>query len=159
MSSDTTNNGTLLAEVEGIETDVFDGDGIRIKLKSHEDFNKIRESLTRIGVPAKGSVLWQSCHILHRQGEYAILHFKEMFAQDGRPSTMTHEDYGRRNRIALLLEEWGLCELIDKADAESNVSHLGMIKILSYADKKNWSLKPKYMMRADKARARKEGGA
>lgn len=138
------------------EIDVFNGCGIRINLTAPDDFNKIRESLTRIGVPARDNVLWQSCHILHRRGEYAILHFKEMFLQDGKPAEITTEDYGRRNRIAQLLEEWGLCEVIDKDEVESLTAHLGMIKILSYSEKGAWTLKPKYMMRTDKHRQHEE---
>jgi len=132
--------------------DVFNGAGIRIKLKTPDDFNKIRESLTRIGVPARDNTLWQSCHILHRKGQYAILHFKEMFEQDGKPATISDDDYARRNRIALLLEEWNLCDVVDKEQAQENVAHLGMIKVISFADKKNWTLKPKYVMRSDKMR-------
>jgi hypothetical protein len=135
------------------EEDVFEGAGVRIRLKSDEDFNKIRESLTRIGVPSKGNVLWQSCHILHRQGQYAILHFKEMFAQDGKPSSITEEDYGRRNRIVLLLEEWNMCEIIDKEEVVNNSSHISNVKVIRYNDRMNWVLKPKYMMRSEMYRA------
>lgn len=131
--------------------DVFNGNGVRISLNEPDDFNKIRESLTRIGIPSRDKTLWQSCHILHRQGQYAILHFKEMFQQDGKTANIDEEDYSRRNRIALLLEEWGLCKIIDREEVENTdkTSHLGMIKVISYKDKENWDLKPKYMMRSE----------
>ena len=125
------------------ENDVFDGLGVEIELKSPEDFLKIRETLTRIGVSSrKEKKLYQSCHILHKRGKYAILHFKEFFILDGLESDISESDIARRNKICKLLEEWGLVVILDD-DLEPMVS-MAQIKIIPHRDKSDWELVPKY---------------
>jgi hypothetical protein len=128
-----------------IKEDIFRGFGVEIKLKQPDDFLKVRETLTRIGVPSKkDKVLYQSCHILHKQGRYAILHFKELFGLDGKPNNMTEEDVSRRNTIANLLWEWDLIELVDPDKTKDPVSPISQIKILPFKEKDQWKLTPKY---------------
>lgn len=118
---------------------------IEVRLKNKEDFLKIVETLTRIGVISETKKeLYQSAHILHKQGKYYIVSFKEMFLLDGKDSTLSEEDLSRRNRIALLLEEWGLLEILSKELANKAVMPLSKIKIVSYKDKNNWKLVQKY---------------
>lgn len=127
--------------------DIFKGVGIEITLEDEDAFLKVRETLTRIGVSSrKEKVLYQSCHILHKQGRYVILHFKELFALDGKPSTITDNDIQRRNAIAKLLEEWGLINIIkeEKERIEGNLAPLHQIKIISYKEKDEWQLMSKY---------------
>lgn len=119
-------------------------DMIEIKIKEDDDFLKIKETLTRIGVASKkDKTLYQSCHILHKQGRYYIVHFKELFGIDGKSVNLTQSDLERRNAIVNLLEEWGLLAIIDpqKALPKCEVNHF---KILAYRDKENWTLTPKY---------------
>ena len=116
---------------------------LEVILKEPDDFLKVRETLSRIGVASrKEKILYQSCHILHKQGKYYIVHFKELFALDGKDTNLTENDIGRRNRIANLLKDWGLVS-IPKED-DDNMSPLSQIKIISFKDKKNWELKTKY---------------
>ena len=116
---------------------------IEIELKNPEDFLKIRETLTRIGVSSrKEQKLYQSCHILHKRGKYAIMHFKEFFILDGLESDISDTDIGRRNKICKLLEEWGLVVILDD-DIEPMVS-MAQIKIIPHKDKSEWELIPKY---------------
>ena len=116
---------------------------LEVILKEPDDFLKVRETLSRIGVASrKEKVLYQSCHILHKQGKYYIVHFKELFALDGKDTNLTENDIGRRNRISNLLKDWGLVS-IPKEDVD-NMSPLSQIKIISFKDKKNWELKTKY---------------
>lgn len=118
---------------------------VEVTLPNEEDFLKIKETLTRIGVASKKDrKLYQSCHILHKQGRYYIVHFKELFALDGKPSNFSDDDVGRRNTIANLLEEWGLVKLVLKDKSSSPVSPLSQIKILAYKDKDGWELIAKY---------------
>lgn len=124
--------------------DLFRGYGIEVTLKSKEDFLKVAETLTRIGLMAANKrCLYQSCHILHKQGRYAIMHFKEMFSLDGRHSSITESDIDRRTSIANLLHEWGLLTIVDKSKIISQPK-LTSIKIISHADRRNWELVPKY---------------
>ena len=118
---------------------------LEIELNEEEDFLKIRETLTRIGVASrKDMTIYQSCHILHKRGKYYIVHFKELFALDGKKTNFNENDLGRRNTIANLLAEWGLLNLVAaKRSAELTVP-LGQIKILSFKDKSNWNLVAKY---------------
>ena len=120
-------------------------DMVEVLLKEPDDFLRIKETLTRIGISSKKNpnTLYQSCHILHKQGRYIIVHFKELFLLDGRPSTLTQEDIDRRNTITQLLEDWGLLEIIDSSKISSQIS-LKHIKILPFKEKKNWNLVPKY---------------
>jgi hypothetical protein len=119
-------------------------DLIEIKLNNPEDFLKVKETLTRVGVSSKiEKKLFQSCHILHKRGKYYIVHFKELFGLDGLPCSLNEKDIGRRNAIACLLEEWGLLEIVSEDDLEPQAS-LSQIKILSHHEKKDWELVPKY---------------
>lgn len=128
-------------------SDIFKGVGVEITLDDEDAFLKVRETLTRIGVSSrKEKVLYQSCHILHKQGRYVILHFKELFALDGKPSTITDNDLQRRNAIANLLEEWGLVKILaDERDRiKDNLAPIHQIKIISYREKDEWELLSKY---------------
>jgi hypothetical protein len=119
-------------------------DLLEVTLQKPDDFLKVRETLTRIGVSSRAEKkLWQSCHILHKKGKYYIVHFKEMFALDDLPTSINTEDTGRRNTIACLLEEWGLVKIVDKAKITDKVP-LNKIKILPFKEKGEWELCPKY---------------
>ena len=125
------------------EVDVFDGLGVEIEMKNPEDFLKIRETLTRIGVSSrKENKLYQSCHILHKRGKYAILHFKEFFILDGLESDISEADVARRNKICKLLEEWGLVTILD--DDLEPMASMAQIKIIPHREKSEWELVPKY---------------
>lgn len=118
---------------------------VEVKLKEDDDFLKIRETLTRIGIASRKDMkLYQSCHILHKQGRYYIVHFKELFALDGKPTNFDESDISRRNTIVNLLNEWGLVELVDKTKSQEPVASLSQIKVLSYGDKDKWELVAKY---------------
>jgi hypothetical protein len=128
-------------------SDIFKGVGVEITLDDEDAFLKVRETLTRIGVSSrKERVLYQSCHILHKQGRYVILHFKELFLLDGKPSTITDNDLQRRNAIVNLLEEWNLLKILkdEKAKIEGNLAPIHQIKIISYKEKDEWELVSKY---------------
>jgi hypothetical protein len=118
---------------------------IEVTIAKEDDFLKIRETLTRIGVSSqKNKTIYQSCHILHKKGKYYITHFKELFALDGKPSNFGDEDKGRRNTISNLLAEWGLVTLVDNEKSKDPVAPLSQIKILPYKEKREWNLEPKY---------------
>jgi hypothetical protein len=118
---------------------------IEVTLAEKDDFLKIRETLTRIGVAAKKeNVLYQSCHILHKQGKYYIVHFKELFALDGKPSSMVENDVARRNTIINLLAEWGLIKIVTPEKIEEPKAPLSQIKIIAHKDKTDWELVAKY---------------
>lgn len=118
---------------------------IEVKLGNEDDFLKVRETLTRIGVASKKQqMLWQSCHILHKQGKYYIVHFKELFALDGKPSNISADDIARRNTIANLMAEWGLVTLVDPEKSKEPVAPLSQIKVLSFKEKDEWELVTKY---------------
>jgi hypothetical protein len=128
-----------------MNNDIFRGVGVEVNLEEQDDFLKVRETLTRIGVSSrKEKVLYQSCHILHKQGHYAIVHFKELFALDGKPSNLTENDIQRRNAIANLLEEWELVKILNRYDIEDNLAPIHQIKIISFKEKDEWELVPKY---------------
>ena len=115
---------------------------LEVALKEPDDFLKIRETLSRIGVASrKEKKLYQSCHILHKQGKYFIVHFKELFALDGKNTNLSENDVARRNRIATLLADWGLVEIIGKTDP---IAPLSQIKIISFKEKNEWILETKY---------------
>ena len=117
---------------------------IEITLNEPDDFLKVRETLTRIGVASrKEKKLYQSCHILHKQGRYFIVHFKELFALDGKRANLTTNDVQRRNRISQLLADWGLIKILN-ADQIQDIAPLNQIKVLSYKDKGDWILETKY---------------
>ena len=114
-------------------------------LKEPDDFLKVRETLTRIGVASrKDKIIYQSCHILHKQGRYFIVHFKELFALDGKPTNFSENDQARRNTIANLLAEWGLIKLINPEEISELVVPLNQLKILSFKEKDLWELTAKY---------------
>ena len=118
---------------------------VEVSLNEQDDFLKVRETLTRIGVSSrKERVLYQSCHILHKQGRYYIVHFKELFALDGKPSNISENDIQRRNAIANLLEEWGLVKVLNPKIIEGNIAPLHQIKIISFKEKDDWQLITKY---------------
>tara|TARA_Y100000004_G_C8660849_1_gene305131 strand:+ start:95 stop:532 length:438 start_codon:yes stop_codon:yes gene_type:complete len=118
---------------------------VEIKLKDDEDFLKIRETLTRIGIASKKDrTLYQSCHILHKRGKYYIVHFKELFALDGKSSNFDENDIARRNTIANLLAEWGLLSLVDESKSSDITVPLSQIKIIAHKNKGDWNLVAKY---------------
>ena len=118
---------------------------VEVQLSESEDFLKIKETLTRIGVASrKQNKLYQSCHILHKQNKYYIVHFKELFLLDGKPSDFSEDDKGRRNTIINLLKEWGLIKIVKPELIEQPKSPMGQIKIISYSEKSNWELEAKY---------------
>lgn len=119
-------------------------DMIQVSLKEPDDFLKVRETLTRIGVASKKEKkLYQSCHILHKKGQYFIVHFKELFALDGKRANLSANDVQRRNRIIQLLSDWGLVE-ITNVEKISDAAPLSQIKVISYKDKGDWTLESKY---------------
>jgi len=124
---------------------------VEIFLSEPDDFLKVRETLTRIGVASrKEKKIYQSCHILHKQGRYFIVHFKELFALDGKHTNITLNDIQRRNRIAKLLSDWNLVELASD-ECTHDVAPLNQIKVLSYREKGEWILEPKYNIGARKS--------
>ena len=117
---------------------------VEVLLKQPDDFLKVRETLTRIGVASRTeNKLYQSCHILHKQGRYFIVHFKELFMLDGKPGSLSENDLHRRNRIARLLSDWNLVTLVNELD-DSQLAPLSQIKILPYREKADWELIAKY---------------
>lgn len=127
------------------DDDIFDGLGVEINLKNKEDFLKVKETLTRIGVSSKKEKkLFQSCHILHKRGRYAIMHFKEMFLLDGLDSDISNDDIGRRNTIVRLLVEWNLIDVVDPDEYKEPQISLARLKIIPHKEKEQWQLIPKY---------------
>lgn len=123
---------------------IFNNVGVHIKLFDEEDFMVVRETLSRIGVSPKGkNILYQSCHLIHKNGVYIVAHFKELFALDGLPSNVSEEDIKRRNAIIQLLEEWELLEIIDKEKTADKMPINGL-KIIKYGERDNWELIPKF---------------
>ena len=117
---------------------------VEVKLSQPDDFLKVRETLSRIGVASrKEKKLYQSCHILHKQGKYYIVHFKELFALDGKTANLTQNDVQRRNRITQLLSDWGLISIVDD-EAIVDIAPLNQIKVLAYKEKGEWELESKY---------------
>ena len=117
---------------------------LEISLNEPDDFLKVRETLTRIGVASrKDNKLFQSCHILHKQGRYFIVHFKELFLLDGKPSNLLENDVQRRNTISVLLSDWGLISILNP-EAAKDVAPLRQIKVIPFKDKSEWELCPKY---------------
>jgi hypothetical protein len=117
---------------------------VEVNLKQPDDFLKVRETLTRIGVASrKEKKLFQSCHILHKKGQYYIVHFKELFALDGKKANLSENDIQRRNRIVKLLSDWGLIELVKESSVD-DVAPLSQIKVISYKERTEWILESKY---------------
>ena len=128
-------------------------DMVEVVLNEPDDFLKVRETLTRIGVASrKDRKLYQSCHILHKQGRYYIVHFKELFALDGKNTNLSLNDVQRRNRISKLLSDWGLISIVNEFQIE-DVAPLNQIKVLSYKDKGDWTLESKYNIGRKKVEA------
>ena len=120
---------------------------VEVKIAEEEDFLKIKETLTRIGVASrKDKKLYQSCHIFHKQGQYFIVHFKEMFAIDGKPSNFSDEDKGRRNKIIELLQDWGLIKVVEQEKIKEPTVLMSQIKVLNHKEKGEWTLEAKYNM-------------
>ena len=120
-------------------------DMLEISFKENDDFLKIRETLTRIGVASrKDKTLYKSCHILHKRGKYYLVHFKELFALDGKESSITENDLARRNAIARLLEEWDLLSILDEEQSSTPLAPMSQIKVLPHKEKPEWNLVAKY---------------
>ena len=133
---------------------------VEISLNDPQDFLKIRETLTRVGVSSRvGNKLYQSCHILHKRGKYYITHFKELFALDGLPSKMTDDDYARRNTIVGLLAEWNLVKIVDEEKCQEPLASLRRIKIISHKNRHEWELLPKYHIGRKPSRSENETGS
>jgi len=125
--------------------DIFKGVGIEVTIPSPDSFLKVKETLTRIGISSrKEKKLYQTCHILHKQGRYSILHFKELFILDSKKDTFADEDEARRNTIVNLLEEWGLVAIVNPDSSKEPIAQLNQIKIISHKEKSNWTLEAKY---------------
>lgn len=125
--------------------DIFRGCGVEIELPDPDSFLKVKETLTRIGIASrKDKKLYQSCHILHKQGRYVILHFKELFMLDGKINNFSDEDKARRNTIVNLIEQWGLVKTVDPTQIEDPVAPLSQIKVLPHREKGEWELVAKY---------------
>jgi len=127
-----------------IEIEWQPSDMVEVSLSEPDDFLKVRETLTRIGVASrKEKKIYQSCHILHKQGKYYIVHFKELFALDGKKTNLSLNDVQRRNRIAQLLCDWGLISIVDVSKIE-DIAPLNQIKVLAFKEKDEWTLESKY---------------
>ena len=120
-------------------------DMVEVTLKEKDDFLKVRETLTRIGVASKKEkILYQSCHILHKQGKYYIVHFKELFSLDGKPTDFSDNDIARRNTVTNLLSDWELLQIVDKEKTKEPTVSLSQVKIIPHKEKNEWQLVPKY---------------
>lgn len=120
-------------------------DMVEVTLKEKDDFLKVRETLTRIGVASKKEkILYQSCHILHKQGKYYIVHFKELFSLDGKPTDFSDNDIARRNTVTNLLSDWELLQIVDKEKTKEPTVSLSQVKIIPHKEKGEWQLVPKY---------------
>ncbi|MEK9694817.1 MAG: translational repressor RegA [Candidatus Poseidoniales archaeon] len=127
--------------------DIFRGVGVEVTLKSQDDFLKVRETLTRIGIASKKErKLYQSCHILHKRGRYVILSFKELFKLDGKESNFNESDLARRNTIAKLLHDWNLVSINDLESVAEPTVPISQIKIIPHKDRENWELVAKYQV-------------
>ena len=128
------------------EDDIFGGYGIEIILNSPQDFLKVAETLTRLGIPSykEDKTLYQSCHILHKRGRYSIVHFKEMFALDGRETTLSPEDVARRDNIVRLLVDWNLGTYAEQQTEETEEVPFSRVKVIKYSEKNDWKLESKY---------------
>lgn len=126
---------------------------IEVKLQEPDDFLKVKETLSRIGIASKkDKTLYQSCHILHKQSKYYVVHFKELFLLDGKKSDFTEEDRARRNTIANLLHEWELLDLVDEKKSQNPIATLSQIKIITHKEKGEWNLVAKYTLGKSKRR-------
>lgn len=149
-----------MTEIEGFEQYVENllKTFIEIKIVEQSDFLKIKETLTRIGVAAsKNKILWQSCHILHKKGKLYIVHFKELFALDGKETDFDQSDVGRRNAIAHLLEDWKLLTIHNPEVCKEPIAPLFQIKVLAHREKEHWNLIPKYSIGNKRGRNKSDG--
>lgn len=136
-----------------IETEELIKEFVEVKLREPDDFLKVRETLSRIGIASKKErTLYQSCHILHKKGKFYIVHFKQLFLLDGKNSNFSDEDKARLNTIANLLHEWELVDLVDTTKSENPTLPISNIKILSHKEKIKWNLVTKYTIGKDKVR-------
>jgi hypothetical protein len=127
-------------------------DMVEVTIKERDDFLKVKETLTRIGVASKKEkILYQSCHILHKQGKYYIVHFKELFSLDGKPTDFSENDVARRNTVVNLLSDWDLVGIVDKEKTKELTVSLSQIKIIPHKEKSEWQLVPKYNIGAKKS--------
>lgn len=134
-----------------MEDNLFRGFGVKVSFNDEDSFLKIKETLTRIGIASrKEKTIYPSCYILHKRGEYAILHFKELFALDGKTTDISENDIARRNTIALLLQDWELLKIIDNKPIEETVVDMSQIKILTFKEKSDWNISHKYSVGAKK---------
>lgn len=134
-----------------MEDNLFRGFGVQVSFADEDSFLKIKETLTRIGIASrKEKTIYPSCYILHKRGEYAILHFKELFALDGKTTDISENDIARRNTIALLLQDWELLKIIDNKPIEETVVDMSQIKILTFKEKSDWNISHKYSVGAKK---------
>nr|QMP82906.1 MAG: hypothetical protein [Caudoviricetes sp.] len=134
-----------------MEDNLFKGFGVQVSFADEDSFLKIKETLTRIGIASrKEKTIYPSCYILHKRGEYAILHFKELFALDGKTTDISENDIARRNTIALLLQDWELLKIIDNKPIEETVVDMSQIKILTFKEKSDWNISHKYSVGAKK---------
>lgn len=118
---------------------------VEVRLKQNDDFLKVKETLTRIGIASeKNRTLYQSCHILHKKGRYYIVHFKELFALDGKPSSLSDDDVARRNTIVKLLSDWGLVDIVEPEKAKDPIAPMRLIKVIPHKQKNEWQLVSKY---------------
>ena len=141
-----------MSVVQEIEIKWSQDQMVEVTLNEPDDFLKVRETLTRIGVASrKEKKIYQSCHILHKQGRYYLVHFKELFALDGKYANLTQNDVQRRNRIAQLLADWGLINIVD-VDKIQDIAPLNQIKVLAFRDKQDWILQTKYNIGSKKKR-------
>lgn len=138
------------------EVEALMNEFIEIELKDPQDFNKVRETLTRIGISNKDNELFQSCHIFQKRGRFFIVHFKRLFKLDGKESTLSEEDIARENTIALLLEDWGLIKIKNKEKMSDARVNLAKIKIVKYNEKQEYTLRQKYTIGNKKNRNRSE---
>ena len=118
---------------------------VEVRLRNPEDFLKVKETLSRIGLASKKeNTLYQSCHILHKQGKYYIVHFKELFLLDGKQADFSDSDVGRRNRIVTLLDEWELVDIVDRSRVQEPIAPINQVKIIPFKEKNSWNLVTKY---------------
>lgn len=130
-----------------MQDDIFRGFGVEIELIDPQNFLKVKETLTRIGICSKkDNTIYQSCHLLHKKGRYAIIHFKELFGLDGHEITFDENDLARRNTIANLIEDWGLIRILDPKKTEFPVALMNEIKVIKHGEKSQWKLVSKYQI-------------
>lgn len=133
------------------DDDIFNGNGVEVKLPDPANFLKVVETLSRIGIASKKTkTLYQSCHLLHKRGRYIVCSFKELFDLDGKETTITENDLARRNTIAKLLQDWGLVEIVEPFEKTDTFVPVSSIKILPYKEKKEWKLISKYSLGLNK---------